>query len=142
MNSYRLGSEIAYKFNLALKEVEKRKYLPSEIVTTMQAEGWDRFTMDSHTKLWKRLTAKDPAKEHCQGKRIYYVESPSRGGATADFAGYFAGRMRRFSGRIGLYSFALTVPFTLAEQGPSKDNSTPMLPSLRITKPQSGLDRP
>ena len=58
------GSEIADKFNLALKEVEKRKYLPSEIVTTMQAEGWDRFTMDSHTKLWKRLAAKDPAKAY------------------------------------------------------------------------------
>jgi hypothetical protein len=58
------GSEIADKFNLALKEVEKRKYLPSEIVTTMEAEGWDRFTMDSHTKLWKRLAAKDPAKAY------------------------------------------------------------------------------
>ena len=57
-----LGSDIAEKFNLALKEVEKRKYLPTEIVATMSAEGWDRFTMDSHTKLWKRLAAKDPAK--------------------------------------------------------------------------------
>ncbi|MGO4728185.1 MULTISPECIES: DUF3644 domain-containing protein [unclassified Inquilinus] len=58
------GSDIADKFNLALKEVEKRKYLPSEIVRTMRAEGWDRFTMDSHTKLWKRLAAKDPAKAY------------------------------------------------------------------------------
>jgi len=56
------GSEIAEKFNLALKEVEKRKYLPSEIVGTVATEGWSRFTMDSHTKLWKRLVAKDPAK--------------------------------------------------------------------------------
>lgn len=45
------GSDVAEKFNLALKEVEKRKYLPSEIVSAIQAEGWDRFTMDSHTKL-------------------------------------------------------------------------------------------
>jgi hypothetical protein len=58
------GSDIAEKFNLALKEVEKRKYLPTEIVSTMAAEGWDRFTMDSHTKLWKRLKAKDPAKAY------------------------------------------------------------------------------
>ncbi len=58
------GSDIAEKFNLALKEVEKRKYLPTEIVSTMAAEGWDRFTMDSHTKLWKRLAAKDPAKAY------------------------------------------------------------------------------
>ena len=56
------GSEVAEKFNVALKEVEKKKYLPSEIVTIIQAEGWNRFTMDSHTKLWKRLNAKDPAK--------------------------------------------------------------------------------
>lgn len=56
------GSDIAEKFNLALKEVEKRKYLPTEIVSTIRAEGWNRFTMDSHTKLWKRLMAKDPAK--------------------------------------------------------------------------------
>jgi len=56
------GSDVAEKFNLALKEVEKKKYLPSEIVAQMQAEGWDRFTMDSHTKLWKKLDAKNPAK--------------------------------------------------------------------------------
>jgi hypothetical protein len=57
-----LGSDIAQKFNLALKEVEKRKYLPTEIVDIMKGEGWDRFTMDSHTRLWKRLQAKDPKK--------------------------------------------------------------------------------
>ncbi|AZS22300.1 hypothetical protein [Caulobacter sp. FWC26] len=47
---------------MALKEVEKRKYLPGEVVKKVRAEGWNRFTMDSHTKLWKRLSAKDPAK--------------------------------------------------------------------------------
>jgi hypothetical protein len=56
------GSDIAEKFNLVLKEVEKRKYLPKEIVSIVRAEGWDRFTMDSHTRLWKRLNARDPAK--------------------------------------------------------------------------------
>jgi hypothetical protein len=56
------GSEIADKFNLALKEVEKRKYLPSEIVAAIRGEGWDLFTMDSHTRLWKRLDAKNIAK--------------------------------------------------------------------------------
>jgi hypothetical protein len=56
------GSDIEEKFNLVLKEVEKRKYLPKEIVSIIQGEGWDRFTMDSHTKLWKSLSAKDPAK--------------------------------------------------------------------------------
>jgi len=56
------GSEVAEKFNIALKEVEKKKYLPSEIVSLMKGEGWDRFTMDSHTKLWKKLDAKNLAK--------------------------------------------------------------------------------
>ncbi|MGH7225364.1 MAG: DUF3644 domain-containing protein, partial [Gemmataceae bacterium] len=56
------GSAIAEKFNLALKEVEKRKYLPKEIVQTIQSEGWNRFTVRSHTKLWQQLVAKDPAK--------------------------------------------------------------------------------
>ncbi|WP_428667632.1 DUF3644 domain-containing protein [Reyranella sp.] len=56
------GSDIAEKFNLALKEVEKRKYLPNEIVKIMVAEGCSRFTMDSHTRLWKRLVAKEAAK--------------------------------------------------------------------------------
>lgn len=56
------GSDIAEKFSMALKEVEKKKYLPSDIVRAMGDEGWDRFTMDSHTRLWKRLGAKDPAK--------------------------------------------------------------------------------
>jgi Protein of unknown function (DUF3644) len=56
------GSNVAEKFNMVLREVEKRKYLPSEIVATVQGEGWDRFTIDSHTRLWKRLNAKEPAK--------------------------------------------------------------------------------
>lgn len=56
------GSEVAEKFKIALKEVEKKKYLPSEIVAQMKAEGWDKFTMDSHTRLWKRLDGKNPAK--------------------------------------------------------------------------------
>lgn len=56
------GSEISEKFSIALKEVEKKKYLPREIVNQIKTEGWNRFTMNSHTELWKRLDAKDPAK--------------------------------------------------------------------------------
>jgi hypothetical protein len=58
------GSEVAEKFNIALKEVEKKKYLPGEIVKRMKAEGWGRFTMDSHTRLWKKLDAKNSAKSY------------------------------------------------------------------------------
>lgn len=58
------GSEVDNKFAFALKEVEKKKYLPSEIVKMMKREGFQRFTMDAHTKLWKKLKAKDPAKAY------------------------------------------------------------------------------
>jgi hypothetical protein len=57
-----LGSDEAGKTNLAIKEVERRKFLPKEIVETMQAEGFSRFTMHSHTKLWQKLKAKAPGK--------------------------------------------------------------------------------
>ncbi len=56
------GSEVAEKLKLVLKEVNKRQYLPTEIVTKMHEEGWDRFTMEGHTRLWKRFAAKEPAK--------------------------------------------------------------------------------
>ena len=67
------GSDIADKFNIALKEVEKRKYLPSEIVSMMEAEGWDRFTMDSHTKLWKKLDGEGPGEglRRCRGRQAW-----------------------------------------------------------------------
>ncbi len=47
---------------VALKEVERPKHLPSQIVKLMQKEGFRRFTMHSHTVLWKELDAKNPAK--------------------------------------------------------------------------------
>lgn len=56
------GSDAAERINVALKEVEKKKYLPGEIVAQIKAEGWKRFSMHAHTKLWKRLDAKDPKK--------------------------------------------------------------------------------
>jgi hypothetical protein len=56
------GSEIAEKFTMALKEVEKKKYLPQAIVDAMQVEGWDKFNMHRHTQFWKRIGGKDPAK--------------------------------------------------------------------------------
>jgi hypothetical protein len=58
------GSKTDETIQIALKEVEKKKYLPSEIVTLMRNEGWIRFTMESHTRLWKRLDAKNPAKAY------------------------------------------------------------------------------
>lgn len=45
-----------------LKLVDKRRYTSSEVVRTIQAEGFPRFTMHWHTQLCRTLSAKDPAK--------------------------------------------------------------------------------
>jgi len=45
-----------------LKEVERKKYLPSHIVKIMKGEGYPCFGMNYHTKLWKKLDAKNPGK--------------------------------------------------------------------------------
>ena len=58
----RPGSDVAEKFTMALKEVEKKKFLPTDIVKAMQSEGFIQFTVNCHTKLWKHLKAKEPAK--------------------------------------------------------------------------------
>ncbi len=61
----RPDSDIAPAVNrdyVALKEVERPKYLPGQIVSMMQEEGYPRFSMHWHTELWRSLDAKDPAK--------------------------------------------------------------------------------
>ena len=45
-----------------LKEVERPKHLPGEIVSLMQDEGYPKFTMHQHTQLWKELDARNPGK--------------------------------------------------------------------------------
>jgi len=45
-----------------LKEVERAKYLPSEIVGLMKVEGFPGFSMHSHTQLWKQFDGKNPGK--------------------------------------------------------------------------------
>lgn len=42
-----------------LKETEKRKYLPSEIAALMKEKGYDKFSINKHTELWKSRNAKD-----------------------------------------------------------------------------------
>lgn len=57
------GSEEAEEINrVLLKEVEKPKYRPGQIVNMMRADGYPRFNMTNHTDLWKALDARDPAK--------------------------------------------------------------------------------
>ncbi|MCC7409995.1 MAG: DUF3644 domain-containing protein [Phycisphaeraceae bacterium] len=45
-----------------IKETERPKHLPSNIVKLMKQEGFTRFTMQSHTDLWKQMDAKNPSK--------------------------------------------------------------------------------
>lgn len=45
-----------------LKEVNKKRYTPKQVVEMMQAEGYPAFTQHHHTQLWKSLDAKEPAK--------------------------------------------------------------------------------
>jgi hypothetical protein len=49
------GGSIAF-----IKEVERKKYRPGQIVAMMKAEGYRLFTMQSHTDLWQAGKAKDP----------------------------------------------------------------------------------
>jgi len=45
-----------------IKETERPKYLPSQIVAMMWEEGFVRFNMHHHTTLWKAKDAKNPGK--------------------------------------------------------------------------------
>ena len=52
----------ANKHYAVIKETERAKYLPKQVVEKMQASGYPRFTMHSHTQLWKELDAKHASK--------------------------------------------------------------------------------
>lgn len=42
-----------------IKETEKQKYRPSKVIEIMHNESFDKFTMQSHTNLWKELDGKN-----------------------------------------------------------------------------------
>jgi hypothetical protein len=44
-----------------IKETEKKKYLPKQVVEKMQTEGFRKFKMHHHTDLWKAQDAKNTA---------------------------------------------------------------------------------
>ena len=59
-------SELAKDVNkhyAVVKETEKTKYLPKQVVEKMQLSGFPRFSMHGHTQLWKSLDAKNPSKK-------------------------------------------------------------------------------
>ena len=53
------GTEAPIAF---IKEVERAKYRPGQIVDLMKAEGYRGFKMQVHTDLWKAEKARDPSK--------------------------------------------------------------------------------
>ena len=58
-----LGKSINASYQqVFLKEVEKPKYLPSQVVALMKQEGFPDFGMQHHTQLWKDLDARNPGK--------------------------------------------------------------------------------
>lgn len=60
-----------------IKETERPKFLPQEVVKNMQQEGFSRFTISEHTKLWKDMDARNPGKGFGVriGKAWYWYES-------------------------------------------------------------------
>ena len=58
-----LGKEINDKYQqVILKEVERPKHLPGEIVKLMKEEGYTRFSMYDHTQLWKQMDGRNAGK--------------------------------------------------------------------------------
>ena len=47
-----------------IKEKEKQKHLPSNIVTLMKDKGFTQFSMHKHTQLWKEKDGKNPIKNY------------------------------------------------------------------------------
>lgn len=74
-------SPLAKKANTeyaVIKETEKKKHLPSQIVQMMKVEGFPKFNMYHHTTLWQSTEAKSPAKglgANVAGKYWHWYES-------------------------------------------------------------------
>ena len=54
-------AEAVNKEYTVIKETEKKKCLPKQVVDLMKAEGYSGFSIHYHTQLWKSLDAKNPA---------------------------------------------------------------------------------
>jgi hypothetical protein len=59
-----------------IKETERKKYRPTNIVKMMKDEGYPLFTIHDHSELWKQLDAKNPGKgygtEVVAGEWLWY----------------------------------------------------------------------
>lgn len=64
-------SELANAVNAkyaVIKETERDKYLPGQIVKLMQEEGFSNFNTHAHTQLWQGRDAKNP--KHAYGVQV------------------------------------------------------------------------
>lgn len=62
VKSNSLLAQTVNKEYAVIKETEKKKYLPKQVVDLMVAEGYPKYSVHHHTQLWKSLDAKNPAK--------------------------------------------------------------------------------
>ncbi len=75
------GTELAASVNKSyafIKETEKKKYLPKQIVTLMNKEGFLRFSIVDHTRLWQNMDAKNPIRNFgtiVAGKSWHWYEN-------------------------------------------------------------------
>lgn len=60
-----------------IRDREKPKFLPSEIIKKMKSQGFPKFSMHQHTLLWKKREAKDVTKGYgvLIAKTWYWYES-------------------------------------------------------------------
>lgn len=56
---YKTNSPETTTFNTFIKETEKPKFRPGEVVKKMKDKGFGEFTISKHTDLWKTLDAKN-----------------------------------------------------------------------------------
>lgn len=71
-------AEAVNKEYAVIKETEKKKYLPKQVVDLMKAEGYPTFSLHHHTQLWKSLDAQNAAKGYgvmVAGKVWHWYES-------------------------------------------------------------------
>jgi uncharacterized protein YlaN (UPF0358 family) len=59
----RAGTDESEKVSrILMKEAERPKYKPAQIIDKMRQEGFEWFNTHHHSQLWKRLEARDPKK--------------------------------------------------------------------------------
>ena len=71
-------AEAINKEYAVIKETEKKKYLPKQVVDLMKTEGYPGFSIHHHTQFWQSEDAKNPAKGYgamVAGKVWHWYES-------------------------------------------------------------------